>query len=133
MSNELIIDAITRCAAGDSAAFVALLADDLIWTTRGTTSWSGSYRGRASALAMLRAVNSQYEGAWRATLGRVIAGADGVIAFELAGKNQLRDGRRYDNEYCWVVRHAGGMIREIIEYADTALIERVLPPYVRPA
>jgi ketosteroid isomerase-like protein len=131
--NEPIIDAITRCAAGDSAAFVALLADDLTWTTRGTTTWSGSFHGRANVLTMLRAVNSQYEGPWRATLRRVIAGADGVLAFELAGQNQLRDGRRYDNEYCWVVRHADGMIREIVEYGDTSLIERVLPPFHRPA
>jgi ketosteroid isomerase-like protein len=129
MSNDPIIDAVTRCAAGESAAFVALLADDLTWITRGTTSWSGTYRGRASVLAMLRAVNSQYERPWRAELRRVIASPDGLLAFELAGQNQLRDGRRYDNEYCWIVRHAGGLIREIVEYGDTSLIERVLAPY----
>jgi ketosteroid isomerase-like protein len=133
MSNhEPILDAITRCAGGDSAAFVALLADDVTWTTRGTTTWSGSFHGRADVLAMLRTVNSFYDARWRATVGRVIAGGD-TLAIELVGNNQLRDGRRYDNQYCWIVRHAGGMIRELIEYGDTALIERVLPPYTKPA
>jgi uncharacterized protein len=37
-----------------------------------------------------------------------------------------KNGKPYNNEYCYVIRLAGGQMRELTEYLDTALVERVL-------
>jgi uncharacterized protein len=37
-------------------------------------------------------------------------------------------GKRYANTYCFVIRMAEGQLRELTEYMDTALVERVLEP-----
>jgi ketosteroid isomerase-like protein len=37
-------------------------------------------------------------------------------------------GERYANTYCFVIRLAQGRLRELTEYMDTALVERVLRP-----
>ena len=36
---------------------------------------------------------------------------------------------RYDNQYCLVFRIENGKIKEIREYCDSALVERVLGPF----
>ena len=44
------------------------------------------------------------------------------------GDVMLRTGERYGNQYCFWFRLRDGLIVEIIEYGDTALVERVLQP-----
>ena len=44
------------------------------------------------------------------------------------GDVTLRTGERYDTQYCFWFRLRDGLIAEIIEYGDTALVERVLLP-----
>ena len=41
---------------------------------------------------------------------------------EHSGRNELPDGRRYDNNYCWVIRFKDGSIQEVREYMDTQLV-----------
>ena len=40
-----------------------------------------------------------------------------------------RSGERYDNQYCMVWRIEDGKIKQIKEYCDSALVERVLGPF----
>ena len=43
-------------------------------------------------------------------------------------------GDDYDNHYCYVIRFdAAGRMRELTEYMDTALCERVLAPFEVPS
>jgi hypothetical protein len=44
------------------------------------------------------------------------------------GHVTLKAGGDYDNQYCFWFRLRDGLIEEIIEYGDTALVERVLAP-----
>ena len=39
-------------------------------------------------------------------------------------------GERYDQTYCYVVRMRHGLVEEVTEHCDTALVERVLRPLV---
>jgi ketosteroid isomerase-like protein len=34
----------------------------------------------------------------------------------------MPDGRRYDNNYCWVLRFQGELIHEVREHLDTQLV-----------
>lgn len=123
---DAICDAITRLAGGDAAAFRDLLAEDVVWTIPGTSRWSARHDGRAAVLRLLRGVGALIEGGWRARVEQLIV-ADRTVVALLRGDNLLRSGERYDNAYCWIVRTANGAIREVIEYGDTALMDRVLP------
>ena len=44
------------------------------------------------------------------------------MVVEHSGRNELPDGRRYDNNYCWVFRFEEGSIQEVREYMDTQLV-----------
>ncbi len=56
--------------------------------------------------------------------------ADGdFVAVEARGDNVTRTGLRYDQQYCMVWRIENGRIRQIKEYCDSALVERVLGPF----
>ena len=45
---------------------------------------------------------------------------------EARGDNLTREGKAYNNEYCFVFYLLDGKIKEVKEYADTALVEAVL-------
>ena len=58
--------------------------------------------------------------------------ADGdFVAVEARGDNVTKTGLRYDNQYCMVYRIENGKIKEIKEYCDFTLVERVLGPFPR--
>jgi ketosteroid isomerase-like protein len=109
-------------AVADFETFIDLIADDVVWTIAGSTPFSRTYRDKATLLAkVLRPLLALIDGPFRATITRMLADGDHVVV-EARGANLLRDGRRYDNSYCWVVRFANGKIAELTEYLDTALV-----------
>jgi ketosteroid isomerase-like protein len=48
---------------------------------------------------------------------------------EAKGDNLTKTGVRYDNDYCMVWRLENGKVKEIREYCDSALVERVRGPF----
>lgn len=125
-NKKVLQDAFAALANGDSRPFLECLADDVAWTITGTTSWSGTYRGKTAVLAdLLAPLGSRIAGRYRVTAHRFLA-EDDLVVIEARGNNTTRDGLRYDNSYCWVCRLAGGQVRELTEYADTALVTTAL-------
>jgi uncharacterized protein len=49
-----------------------------------------------------------------------------MVAVQGQGENITRDGRRYENTYCWVFAFRNGQVVGITEYADTELMRSVL-------
>ena len=109
--------------------FVDNLAEDATWIVTGQYSWSHEFRGRD-------AINNGLMGHFRSffavrprTLAfNFIAEGDYVVV-EARGDNVTKAGVRYDNQYCMVWRIEDGKIKEIKEYCDSALVERVLGPF----
>jgi ketosteroid isomerase-like protein len=105
------------------------LAEDATWIVTGQYSWSHEFRGRD-------AINNGLMGHFRSffavrprTLAfNFIAEGDYVVV-EARGDNVTKSGERYDNHYCMVWRIENGKIKEIKEYCDSALVERVLGPF----
>ena len=52
-----------------------------------------------------------------------------TVVVEAKGDNVTRTGVRYDNDYCMVWRLENGKVKQIKEYCDSALVERVLGPF----
>lgn len=117
--------AFAEAAAGSVARFRELYADDVHWTTIGTTAWSGTFAGKPAVEAMFGRLYPLIEGRIVVTPHRFIADND-VVAVEARGKAMTKTGKPYNNTYCLVFRFAAGKIAEVIEYSDTALINAAL-------
>jgi len=126
-ANQQRVEAVfAELAKGNGAPFRELLADDVCWIMIGTTRWSGTYRGKRAVVdELLRPLFERFADRYTSTLRRVIADDDHVV-IECTGRVTTRDGRPYDNTYCYVCRMADGRIRELTEYMDTALVAAVL-------
>jgi uncharacterized protein len=114
-----------RLAAGDRALFVDSLADDVTMTVTGQYSWSQTFHGKESVLRDLYGYVASLLKHRRTVPFRIIAD-DEWAAVEARGDMVTNAGERYDNHYCLIYRIENGKIREIREYQDSTLCERVL-------
>jgi uncharacterized protein len=114
---------------GDRSLFIASLADDVTMTVTGQYSWSQTFRGREAVVRDLYGyVRSLLKEGRRTLPFRFIAEDDWVVV-EARGNMMTKAGERYDNHYCLIYRIEDGKIREIREYQDSTLCERVLGPF----
>ena len=114
-------------AKGNWASLVESLADDFRFTVTGSSKWARLYDGKAEVLTNLFApLRAAMEGPIVQTAIRVIAEGDSVVV-EGRGRATTKQGKAYDNVYCHVLRLENGKLREWTEYADSALVDAVLP------
>jgi ketosteroid isomerase-like protein len=111
--------------AGDMETCFGLLADDIVWTNIGSTSVSGTYRGKPQLMeGLLGPLFAQLKGGIHMTVERMVAEGDYVVA-QTRGAAETLDGVPYENTYCWVIRLRDGQFVELTEYLDTALVAAV--------
>lgn len=129
-NKKLMQEIFAGFAARDGKLFFDSMADDVRWTNIGSNSWSRTFTGRESiARDLLGPLRVQLTQRSRTVAHRFVADGEYVVV-EARGDNVTKAGARYDNEYCFVFRWIDGKIKEIKEYSDTALIEKVLDPLV---
>jgi len=123
---QLVSDIFEQVARGNGAPFWEACHEDVVWRTIGSGSWSGEFAGKQTIIdEIFRPLNRALVS--RATIpSRVIDGGD-VVVVQARGRNVTRDGRRYDNDYAFVIHFRDGKIARYEEYCDTELIARVLP------
>ena len=126
-SNKMFMQHIfAELAKGNRKPFAEATADDFCWTITGSTAWSRTYRGKAAVRTeLIEPLFAQFAGQYRNSVQRFIADEDFVVV-QCRGDVMTRKGQPYNNSYCYVVRLSGGKMRELTEYLDTALVERVL-------
>jgi len=123
---QLVSDIFEEVAKGNGAPFWDACHDDVVWRTIGEGSWSGEFVGKQTIVdEIFRPLNRVL--VERATIPtRIVDGGD-VIVVQARGRNLTRDGKRYDNDYVFVIHFKDGKIARYEEYCDTDLIARVLP------
>jgi uncharacterized protein len=127
-NRALIQNIIEARARRDHTPFIAAMADDFVWRIIGATAWSGEYVGKAEVRErLLKPLYTQFVAPSSITATRILTDGDNVIV-QATGDATTVSGERYANTYCFVIRMADGQLRELTEYCDTALIERVLQP-----
>ena len=127
--NKTLVQNIMEARARrDHAPFIAAMADDFVWRIIGSTAWSGEYVGKTEVHErLLRPLYEQFTAPSSITASQILADGDHVVV-ECQGDATTISGERYANTYCFVIRIAEGQLRELTEYMDTALVERVLKP-----
>jgi ketosteroid isomerase-like protein len=126
-SNKLFIQHLFgELAKGNRKPFADAMAEDFCWIVTGSTAWSRAYRGRTNVRAeLIEPLFAQFAGPYSNSAQRFIADEDYVVV-QCRGRVTTKNGQPYNNEYCYVIRLAGGQMRELTEYLDTALVDRVL-------
>jgi len=129
-ANKKLVQQVYEDSANRSGTtFVDNLADDASWIVTGQYSWSHEFRGREAILdGLMGHFRSLFTVRPRTVAFNFIADGD-FVAVEARGDNVTRDGLRYDNQYCMVFRIENGKIKQIKEYCDSTLVERVLGPF----
>jgi uncharacterized protein len=128
--NKRLVQQIYADSANRSGTtFVDNIAEDVSWIVTGQYSWSGAYKGKDAILnGLLGHLRTLLTDRTRTVAFNFIAEGDYVVV-EAKGDNVTKTGARYDNEYCMVWRLENGRIKEIKEYCDSTLVERVLGPF----
>jgi ketosteroid isomerase-like protein len=125
-NKEMVTHIMNALAKGDRAPFADAMADDFAWIFANGGVWSGTWRGKERVRRdLLASLFAQFEGIYTSTPVRILADGDFVVV-ECRGHVTTKRGDLYDNSYCYVIRLEGGKMKELTEYMDTALAERVL-------
>jgi uncharacterized protein len=125
-NKQLMQHAFAEMAKGNNKPFVESWADDFCWTVIGTTSWSGTYRGKHAVLEdLMGPLFANFAGRYTNTAQRFIAEDDYVVV-ECRGQVTTKAGKPYNNTYCYVCRFADGKLRELTDYLDTQLVASAL-------
>jgi ketosteroid isomerase-like protein len=127
VENKQIVQKIfAELAQGNSRPLVESMAEDFCWTVTGSNRWAGTYKGKEAVLNdLLGQLRVRIEGRIKTIAHRFIAEDDYVVV-EARGNNITKEGRPYNNAYCFIIRLADGRLREITEYMDTELVSSVL-------
>jgi len=125
-NKKLMQEIFTGLANRDGTRFTEAMADDFRWINIGANKWSGTFDGKGAVLRdLLGPLRAKLMQRSRTVAQRFFADGDHVFV-EARGDNVTRDGKPYNNEYCFVFCLSEGKIKEVKEYSDTALVEAVL-------
>ena len=109
---------------GDVDACFDLIADDITWTNIGSTSLSGTYKGKTDLMEkLIGPLFGRLNAGIRTSIEKLIGQGDCVVALT-SGTAETTDGRPYNNTYCQVIRRRDGKFVEVIEYLDTELVSK---------
>ncbi|MEU1210053.1 nuclear transport factor 2 family protein [Nocardia sp. NPDC005825] len=127
-NKETIRAVFAEMADGNGRALTDAMAEDCRWVFPGSWSWAAAWEPKSVVVqGLLRPLMAQFAGDYRMVADSILADGDRVVVQAHATGTTLA-GEPYPQTYCLVLRLAGGRIREIVEYCDTALVERVLTP-----
>lgn len=125
-NKQLMQHIFAELAQGNGKPFVQSMAEDFCWIIPGSTKWSKAYQGKKAVRhELLDPLFAQFADQYTNTAQRFIAEDDFVVV-ECRGRVNTKSGMAYNNTYCYVIRLAGGKMKELTEYLDTALLETAL-------
>jgi ketosteroid isomerase-like protein len=106
---------------GQVGPLFAAMAEDVTWRWMGVSQWSRTFEGKQIVVEKLFGGSAEtLSPSSSVGVCCIHADADGdCVVVEHSGRNEMPDGRRYDNNYCWVFRFEEGLIQEVREYMDT--------------
>jgi hypothetical protein len=119
-SKRVASELFTCFSAGDVAGALGTLADDVTWWIAGKPAAqpAAGEHDKAWIARLFQRMTGQLDGPMRMTVKGLVA-EGGKVAVEVEGDGKLRDGRRYQNEYHFLMTVRDGRICAVREYLDT--------------
>jgi ketosteroid isomerase-like protein len=118
----------TEMAEGRSQLFFRAMSEDAEWHWMGVRQWSRTFKGKRAIVDTLFGGSSDRLPPSSRILLRAVHGDGDVVVVEHSGQNELPDGERYNNNYCWVLSFQDGFIKDVREYMDTQLVTETFGP-----
>ena len=125
---QRVRDIMSSMSQGRVGPLFDAMAEDVTWRWMGVKQWSRAIEGKQSVVDTLFGGASETLPASSSVEVHCIHADGEFVVVEHSGRNELSDGRRYDNNYCWVFRFAHGLIHEVREYMDTQLVTETFGP-----
>ncbi|WP_322936701.1 nuclear transport factor 2 family protein [Nocardioides bizhenqiangii] len=119
---QRVLEAMGAMAEGRVAPLLEAMAEDVTWRWMGVDQWSRTFEGKQIVVDTLFGGATETLGPSSSVEVRHVHADGDCVVVEHSGRNELPDGRRYDNNYCWVLRFQDGLIQEVREYMDTQLV-----------
>ncbi len=116
-----------RLNAEDLEGIRAMLTEDAAWLPQARDiPGAGEYRGRDVIVdEFLKPVRGLFATGSPSNRILSIASNGPLVMLETHGTGSLKDGRPYDNRYCWAFVVREGKVAEIREYMDSHYIARL--------
>ncbi|MDQ2897673.1 MAG: nuclear transport factor 2 family protein [Actinomycetota bacterium] len=119
---QLVRDVMSAMSRGRIRPLFDAMADDVTWRWMGFNQWSRTFEGKQTIIDKLFGGAAEtLSPASSIEVHDIHADGDFVVV-EHSGRNVTSDGRRYDNNYCWIFRFQEELIHEVREYMDTQLV-----------
>jgi ketosteroid isomerase-like protein len=119
-TRRLIEEYYATLPTGDRDKLASLFSDDVEWYPPESAP-IGPFKGREAVTAELGGDTLKrlfQMRTFRLTVHKIVADGDTAVV-QQAISASTREGKQYDNEYCWVYTCRDGRIARIVEYADT--------------
>jgi ketosteroid isomerase-like protein len=108
---ELVAEALRAFSANDIDAVERVVAEDVTYTIRGQSVFSGTHHGRQAMGDVLRRIQEVTGGTMAAT-PEVMVGDDDALMAYLHVTGSRPDGRTYDNYQAYLYRFRDGKLVE---------------------
>ena len=111
---------------GSDDKFFQNVADNVDWTVEGTHPLAGRYTSKQDFyIHTFARLNKILPGGTQLHVESVLTDGDWA-AVELRSHATARNGMRFDNRYCCVMRFEGETIVEVRAYLDSALVQKLI-------
>lgn len=125
-NKAFIAQAFAKWATGGSTFFQDVLAEDVVWTIKGSSPAAGTYKGRAvfieQAVAPFAARLSSFV---KPRVNDIWAdGTDVVVYWD--GAAVAKDGKPYNNSFVWIFRMQDLRATEVIAFLDLTQYDDVI-------
>ena len=125
-NRQIVSQAFDHWANGGGGFFNDILAEDAIWTIKGSGPSAGAYWGRDDFLERaVRPFAERMSVFVRPTVWQIWSDGDHVIA-NWDGTGVARDGSPYTNSYVWIMRIENGRAVEVTAFLDLTAYDDVL-------
>jgi ketosteroid isomerase-like protein len=125
-NKAFISQAFAKWAAGGSTFFQDVLAEDVVWTIKGTSPAAGTYKGRAvfieQAVAPFAARLSSFV---KPRVNDIWADGNDVVVY-WDGAAVAKDGKPYNNSFVWIFRMQDLRANEVIAFLDLTQYDDVI-------
>ncbi|ASP29311.1 ketosteroid isomerase [Qipengyuania flava] len=125
-NRSLITKAFEGLRHGDPSHLLPLFDENIEWRVMGSSAWSKHVKGLAHVERdLVGPLFARFAGPYLNIPELILADGDHVVVLA-KGNAETLEGKRYDNDYCFVFRMAGDKIVEVREYMDTILADAAL-------
>ncbi|WET82488.1 nuclear transport factor 2 family protein [Amycolatopsis sp. QT-25] len=125
-NRKLLATVFDQLAAGNARALTDVMADECRWIFPGDWSWGGVWEPKTEVVhKLLRPLMAQFSDDYRSEADMILAAEDRVVV-QARGHATTKHGDTYEQTYCFIFRLADDRIIEVVEYCNSALVEKVL-------